>query len=249
MPFTNRPRLRVAVVCTIAASALALSALGAHESAPRNTGAVTTIPQKGQPILVESFDAHPAGERWLDGDERGPWKAVYDGYGRTEVTAGPERRLAIAPRSAPDPTITHGGLVTTLGHFDDIDLTASMATLRQLRNGPANPWEVAWLLWHYTDDNHFYSLALKPNGWELGKEDPAYPGAQRFLATGATPSFPIGVLRLVRVRHVGNTMTVWVDGQRLTTYTDNERPYFRGRIGLYTEDAHVLFDEIVVRRP
>ena len=25
--------------------------------------------------------------------------------------------------------------------------------------------------------------ALKPNGLELGKEDPAYPGAQRFLVT------------------------------------------------------------------
>jgi hypothetical protein len=35
----------------------------------------------------------------------------------------------------------------------------------------------------------------------------------------------------------------------LTTYRDTERPYGTGRIGLYTEDAHVQFDSVVVRRP
>ena len=79
---------------------------------------------------------------------------------------------------------------TTVSEFTDIDMTTTLGTVRQVRNGPANPWEVAWLLWHYTDDQHFYSIVLKPNGWELGKEDPAYPGAQRFLATGApSPRF------------------------------------------------------------
>ena len=104
-------------------------------------------------------------------------------------------------------------------------------------------------MWHYTDDHHVYSIVLKPNGWELGKEDPAYPGAQRFLATGTVPSFPIGVQRVVRVRQIQSTISVWVDGRRLTTVTDRERPYTEGRVGLYTEDASVIFDNVVVRRP
>ena len=31
------------------------------------------------------------------------------------------------------------------------------------------------MLWRFLDDNHFYYLVLKPNGWEIGKADPAYP--------------------------------------------------------------------------
>jgi hypothetical protein len=121
-----------------------------------------------------------------------------------------------------------------------------MRTVRQLRTGSApNPWEAAWALWHYTDNEHFYYVILKPNGWELGKEDPAYPGAQRFLATGESP-FPIGPTYTVRVRQIGNVTTVWADGRQLVSFTDNERPYRSGAIGLYNEDAEVEFDGVSV---
>ena len=201
-------------------------------------------------MLVENFEAYRAGERWLDGEQHGQWRADYDGYGTTQVINEGGYALSLSPRSAREPEVTHGGLVTTVKEFEDIDLTTQLRTVRQLRvGGTPNPWEVAWVLWHYTDDHHFYSLVLKPNGWELGKEDPAYPGAQRYLATGTTPSFPIGVQHTVRVRQVRDTVTVWANGELLTTYTDNERPYSGGRVGLYTEDAQVTFDSVVVRRP
>jgi len=48
---------------------------------------------------------------------------------------------------------------------------------------------VAWVVFRYIDDDHFYHLALKPSGWELGKTDPSYPGGQRFLTTGTLPQF------------------------------------------------------------
>ena len=50
-------------------------------------------------------------------------------------------------------------------------------------------------MWDYTDNNHFSYLALKTNGWELGKRDPAYPGGQRFLATGSDSPTQIGQWR------------------------------------------------------
>ena len=53
----------------------------------------------------------------------------------------------------------------------------------------------------------------------------------------------------VRVRQVGNEISVWANGKLLTRYTDTERPYRMGRIGLYTEDAHVYFDSVVAQRP
>ena len=201
-------------------------------------------------LLIEDFDTLTPGQQWLDGERYGQWRVEYAGYGTTTILAEDGRhQLSMSPRVANDAGTTHGGLVTTLAQFEDIDLTADLRTERQLRQRAPNPWEVAWLVWHYTDDNHFYSVVLKPNGWELGKEDPAYPGSQRYLATGSTPSFPIGMPHTVRVRQVGNEISVWANGKLLTRYRDTERPYRMGRIGLYTEDAHVYFDSVVVRRP
>lgn len=104
------------------------------------------------------------------------------------------------------------------------------------------------MVWHYTDNTHFYYLALKPNGWELGKEDPAYPGAQRFLATGVEPTFPIGRESTVTITQVGPTMTAAVAGQVLVTFTDRQRPYTSGSVGIYTEDATVLVRHMTVAR-
>ena len=201
-------------------------------------------------LLIEDFDTLTPGEQWRDGERYGQWRVEYAGYGTTTILSENGRhQLSMSPRVANDAGTTHGGLVTTLTQFEDIDLTAELRTERQLRQQAPNPWEVAWLVWHYTDDNHFYSVVLKPNGWELGKEDPAYPGSQRYLATGSTPSFPVGTPHTVRVRQVGNEISVWANGKLLTRYRDTERPYRMGRIGLYTEDAHVYFDSVVVRRP
>jgi Domain of Unknown Function (DUF1080) len=248
MQFHGRLRSWAAVGCVLVVLVLALEASvsGERRAAEPPTPSHASNPR--QPLLSEDFEAHPPGERWFDGREYGQWRAVYDGYGTTEITGGEERRLTMKPQSAARPEVTHGGLATTLQEFGDLDVTAKLGTIRQVRTGKANAWEVAWLLWHYTDDLHFYYVALKPNGWEVGKEDPAYPGAQRFLASGTKPRFPIGVQRVVRVRHVRNTIIVWVDGRRLATVTDRERPYSGGRVGLYTEDAEVQFDNIVVRR-
>lgn len=85
--------------------------------------------------------------------------------------------------------------------------SANIVTTAQLRNkdntpptkdNPAsepNPWEVGWLLWCFSPDPthpydpsptsnsnfRFYALCLKPNGWEVSKQDPSYKGGQRFL--------------------------------------------------------------------
>ncbi|HEY2231990.1 MAG TPA: family 16 glycoside hydrolase [Candidatus Angelobacter sp.] len=122
----------------------------------------------------------------------------------------------------------------------------SLNTVAQLRQGSApNPWEVGWVLWHYTDNTHFYYFAPKTNGWELGKEDPAYSGSQRFLATGSSPTFSIGSWHNITIMQTAqNTITVYADGNLITTFTDTERPYTSGRIGLYDEDAHVEFQNV-----
>jgi len=154
--------------------------------------------------------------------------------------------LELSPAASTSARETHAALVRTSESFGDLDMTVRLQTVDQLRRGTPNPWEVGWVLWHYGDNTHFYYVALKPNGWELGKEDPAYPGAQRFLGGDYSPTFAVGSWHTVRVQQSGATMTISADGTTLGTVTDGERPYRSGDVGVYTEDARVHVDTVSV---
>lgn len=104
------------------------------------------------------------------------------------------------PSSDPDPT-KHNRLQVVYS------FSANIVTTAQLRNkdntpptkdnptSEPNPWEVGWLLWCFSPDPthpydpsptsnsnfRFYAVVLKPNGWEVSKQDPSYKGGQRFL--------------------------------------------------------------------
>jgi hypothetical protein len=130
----------------------------------------------------------------------------------------------------------------------DIEVSCGIETARQLRIGsPPNPHEVGWLVWNYQDNDHFYYFTIKPNGWEIGKRDPSFPGGQRFLTTSTADRFPIGVRHILRVTQTGDQIEAFVDGHRLATYEDWEHTYLYGRLGLYCEDADVYFDSLLTR--
>jgi hypothetical protein len=228
--------MRALVVGLLAAAPL-LSQQSAYASTTRYATGFETLPLT------------TAAASWADGTRHGGWIAVYNGYGRTGVGVDGSRVLTESPRRSVTPGETHAGLVTTRASYGDTVASVRVRTVKQLRLLAPNPWEVGWVLWHYTDDTHFYYLVLKPNGWELGKEDPAYPGAQRYLATGSAARFRIGVWHTFRIRQVGATMTVWGDGLRLATVTDRQRPYVSGRLGLYDEDSSVHFDAVRITQP
>ncbi|MGW2398219.1 family 16 glycoside hydrolase [Kitasatospora sp. NPDC001664] len=185
--------------------------------------------------------ARPGFTTWPEGSVHGPWVAVFNGEGTVGARGD---LLVLAPRPATVPDETHAALVVSTETRSDLTLSLGVRTAEQLRTPTPNTWETAWVVWHYTDPRHFYYLALKPTGWELGKEDPAYPGHQRFLATGP-PQYPVGRWHTVEVRQRGDTVTVLVDRHRLVTFTDTERPYPEGRYGLYTEDARAEFRHVV----
>lgn len=175
---------------------------------------------------------------WRDGEQHGRWTVEFTGYGEA---SGDDQEVVLEPRSAASDDITHGGLVRTTETYQDAAFEITVRTEAQVRAGDPNVWEVGWVLWNYRDNDHFYAVALKPNGWEISKQDPAYPGKQRFVATGTERTFPVGTDYRVRVEQDWPRMTVSVDGQELATVTDDERPYRGGAIGLYTEDARVRF--------
>ncbi|WP_067459905.1 family 16 glycoside hydrolase [Actinomadura macra] len=181
--------------------------------------------------------------RWRDGTVHGPWRAVFDGDGVNGIRG---EVISLRPKAATAPGETHAGLVVSRARHGNMVFRLRARTIAQLRDRAPNPWEAAWVTWAYTDENRFYYFILKPTGWELGKRDPAYRGGQRFLATGRR-TFVVGRWYKISVTHRGATMTVQVDGQEVTAFTDAERPYTQGAVGLYTEDAEVEFRDISVR--
>ena len=182
-------------------------------------------------------------QRWRDGTMHGRWRAVFDGQGMTGTQNG---SILLRPRGPQSQTDTHASLVVSRSFYHDVNYRLQVRTTTRLRRPTPNPWEVAWIVWSYTDQQHFYYLTLKPNGWELGKRDPAYPGGQRFLSTGK-PVFPPGRWYKVNIAQRGATLTVHVNGRLLTVHTDGERPYAEGAVGLYTEDAEAEFRSFSAR--
>ena len=177
-----------------------------------------------------------------------PWFIAYDGYGHVwSSTHRGVLRFTLQPARATSPADTHAALVLSRNRWRDLTADVRIRTNRQLRRPRPNAWEVGWLLWHYTDDQHFYYIILKPNGWELGKEDPSYPGSQRYLATGTHPAFPTARWYAVRVQQRGDAIQVSVDGHRLIRFVDTQHPYLSGRVGLYTEDASATFQPGAIR--
>ena len=153
--------------------------------------------------------------------------------------------LNLAPAVSTRPDETHSALIVSQESFQgSVRFEGSVCTLEQLRVGAANPWETAWLVWNYADNDHFYYFTMKPNGWELGKRDPDYAGGQRFLATSTDVTFEVGKWNRFEITQDGNRIAISVDGVELVRFQDLERPYLGGRIGLYTEDARVMLDDV-----
>jgi hypothetical protein len=244
----RRARLQLLARRTIAIHALGIAAGCGDRSLPTAPASAPTPSSVGPASSDSSVSA--SAERCLpEGGGLGAWLVRFDGYGCARMADGIDGpTFALAPDAADGAHATHAQLLLGPATGARLTLDVEVMTTRQLRTGAApNPWEVAWVVWHHTDDEHFYYFIPKPNGWELGKRDPAYPGGQRFLATGSAPRHPVGRWTRVRITQQDGTTTVHVDGVRLVAYTDAERPYTTGRVGLYSEDAAVLARGVVVR--
>lgn len=205
-----------------------------------------------KPLLKDTFNSYPAASSWTDSQSFGPWTVAFAGYG--SVTANDHSTLRLSPAPPASAAETHSALVLSQRRFGTakLDFTARLRTVAQLRAGSPNPWETGWIIWDYVDNDHFSYLAVKTNGWELGKRDPAYPGGQRFLATG-TPATAVGQWRKVHITRKINAsghsvIKASYGNHQLARFVDSERPYTSGKVGFYTEDATIDIDTTKVIR-
>jgi hypothetical protein len=228
------------------------------------------------------------------------WRVLWRGCDTTcdeavgegvHVRADPGGARRIVLRSTPPEVAgtTRSSLVaSTADRVGPMLLEASIRLDEQLRAEP-NPWESGWLFWRLAEDRskralqadpdslcggrHGLYLALKTNGWELGKFGPGYsaglPGApgsggcQRFLATGRSPRAEPGRTQRVCVLAVDDAVAAWIDGELLVgeggAWSDRddpepaaagrpqgERRYDAGAVGLYLEDASVSFTDVAL---
>ena len=157
------------------------------------------------------------------------------------------------PKTSTNSNETYSALTLTTEAYEDIEIYLKVKTDRQLReNSTPNPWEAAWIMWRYQDDWHHYYFIFKPNGVELGKKQNENQAEEQiFLYTATEPKLKIGEWNTWYIKMSGNHIEIWlkmVDGswQRVVNYYDDEPIAGLGKIGLYTEDAYVQFDDVYI---
>jgi hypothetical protein len=188
----------------------------------------------------------------------GKWFNKYSGFGAsgtvtiTPLTTTDNNTVFYEePKTSTNPNETHAALTLTTQTYEDVEMHLKVKTSKQSRqNSTPNPWEVAWIIWRYQDDWHHYYFIFKPNGVELGKKQNENQAEEQiFLYTANEPKLKIDEWNTWYIKMSGNHIEIWLkmaDGsmQRIVNYHDNAPIVGPGNIGLYTEDAHVHFDDV-----
>lgn len=197
-------------------------------------------------MLEEDFSSYDQDICFLDGVSFGPWRQVFGGYGCVSVAdVDGVACLSLKPMAAQGED-THAALVVGPVYSERLELGVGMRTAQQLRTEP-NPWEVAWVVWGYTDPDHFIYFMLKPTGVELGLRDPSGNGGQVFIDTYPSPILIVGKRYDVRVAHEGEQVRVWLGDELVIDKADARLAFRAGAVGFYTEDARALFDSVELR--
>jgi hypothetical protein len=230
---------------------------------------ITTTPLLRQPVLASDLYDNFEGTPYTISDNQtspnGKWYSKYNGFGAsgtipvtplTTVADNNNNNNTVfyeEPKTSTSPNETHAALTLTTETYEDVEMQLKVKTNEQLRqNSTPNPWEVAWIMWRFQDDWHHYYFIFKPNGVELGKKQNENQAEEQiFLYTANEPQLKINEWNTWRIKMSGNHIEIWLkvaDGSWLTVvdYHDDTPIVGPGNIGLYTEDAHVQFDDVYI---
>jgi hypothetical protein len=206
-------------------------------------------------MLYSTYDNFGSGVYTLHDEDISPnkkWKCLWNGYGLSGVKkdVGNRNIFFMYPSISQSPDQTSSNLVKSTKIFSDFEFSIDTKTIQQLRkNGSPNPWEVAWIMFRFTDITYYcyYYFTVKTNGIELGKYDGGEPiKGQQFLYTAEIPKVTINKWSTWRINVVGNHILIYVDNIKVVDYIDNtiSERLKSGSIGLYNEDASVEFDNV-----
>jgi hypothetical protein len=213
--------------------------------------------------LYDNFEGHAYTITDNQTSPNGKWFNKYSGFGTsgsvriTSSLTPPDNNSNTVfyqkPKTSTNPNETHAALTLTTQVYEDVEMHLKVKTNQQLRqNSTPNPWEVAWIMWRYQDDWHHYYFIFKPNGVELGKkQNDNQAEEQIFLYTANEPILKINEWNTWYLKMSGNHIEIWLEmangfWQRVVNHYDNEPIVGPGKIGLYTEDAYVQFDDVYI---
>lgn len=223
--------------------------------------------QRRRTRLKDNFDS----SSWSlsDGQESTNWHCNYISSGTADVRNATSPRIGKVCYLKPGfvDNETRATFVRTKVQYNDFEMVVDIRTVSQNRPVSPNNWEVAWIMWHYTDDwHHYYTLIQADGGLEMGRKDYATQiEGQQFLVTNGNtaPSFVMGQWYNIRIRSVGSTIKIWVDGVLRCNVTDDgtfgldsatdglppppTAAMLGGYVGFYCEDAEVEYDNFAIR--
>ena len=161
----------------------------------------------------------------------GKWHVAYTGFGSVGVQQDPNtgnHYFFEQPKTATSKKRTYASMVLTTQQYSDFEMDIDAKTVAQLRqNNSPNPWETAWIFWHYTDEFHYYALTLKTNGIQIEKKDNNNhdDSAEIYLWDTSSPAVKLGQWQHIKIRHEGSStphIQVWVDGIKAADFVDDQ---------------------------
>lgn len=224
---------------------------GVREQATSGTN-VATCSTSG---LTDNFDS-----RYYLGEGKtspnGKWENVYSGYGSTGVQkSGSKSVFYLSPKAVTSADQTEAALVKSAGTYCNYSVEFDINTVKQLRQGsPANTWEAGWFIFRYTDTFHYYWFTIRADGIELGKKDcdscnDSF-GGQQFLVTKDLPLLQLNKWQHWKIQAIDNHIKIWVNNKLVIDFVDKgmSSKLSSGNIAMYSEDAHVQYDSMVLTR-
>lgn len=212
------------------------------------------ISSYSSPFLVDRFDSKYYLREGCT-SPNGKWKNEYSGYGSTGVESSGLANDAfyLKPKVVTSPAQSGSALVRSTGSYCNFIVEFDINTVKQLRReSPSNTWEAGWFLFRYTDIFHYYWFLIRSDGIELGKKDcntcvdPV--DGQKYLVTEKIPTLKINTWQHWKIQAIGNHIKIWVDNKLLVDFIDRGMTpqLASGNIAMYSEDAYVKYDNMVL---
>lgn len=191
---------------------------------------------------MEDFEAYPQGA-WPEGSTHGTWYVSSAGGGSVAVAVNGTRTLDLETQTATFPGERYVARAATAHAFSDVDLRIRM---RALPAFGSDPDPLVAVEWRVQDENRSYVMGLTLYGWILGKRTAT--GVQE-LAAGNMPFIQEGTWAELRVVHVSEVITAFVNDVQVADVTDTVAPHESGAIALSARQGQGHFDDLRVLAP
>jgi hypothetical protein len=138
-------------------------------------------------------------------------------------------------------------LRSTAGDLENVSISVRFRVVRLVDTSP-EPFDGVHLWLHYRNPDDLYALTvMRRDGASLIKRKSGSDYRTLATSTGVGLDHQWHRARATAANTAsGVRLRLWVDGRLVVSALDRDHPLTRGRVGVRTDDAEVLFDDLVV---